>query len=128
MQGQWGAPGQSRGYEFTDPQNAVIAKTALGARVLSIILFISAALALVNGNIVNTIISGIVGMFFWKGADSFKSVVDTQGNDVAHMMQALDALTGAFKTRVIVTLIGVGLMILVVLLVLALVLLGVLAS
>jgi hypothetical protein len=36
--------------------------------------------------------------------------VNTQGNDIQHMMTALTKLGNAFKIRVIVTLIAVGLL------------------
>jgi hypothetical protein len=110
-----GAPYQPPGgyeYEFDQQQNAVISSASLWARILGIALMVVGAYALLSCNPITFIINLIVGIFFFIGGSSFASVVNTQGNDILHMMQALSKLGTAFKIRVIVTLVGVGLLLL----------------
>ena len=67
----------------------------------------NAALAVLNLNIVQIGISLAVGISFFQGGRAFQSVVDTQGNDIHHMMQALEKIGTAFMIRIVVTLIAV---------------------
>src|SRR5690606_32061555 len=113
----YGAPQQyypqHGGYEFDDQQNAVIAQAAFWARLLGIFRIVTGAAALLNCNVVTFALDLAVGISFLGGATALTAVVNTQGNDIMHMMTALTKLGTAFKIRVIVTLIAVGLMALV---------------
>ena len=102
---------QSYDYEFTPEQNVTIASTSLWARVLGIVMIVVGVASLLNCNIIALIIDLIVGIYLLGGASSLSMVVNTQGNDIAHMVQAIDKLGSAFKTRVIVTLIALVLVI-----------------
>jgi len=99
-------------YEFTASQNVVIGKAATWATALGIVMFVNAALSLLNfpNGIIQAVISLFLGINFFRSGKAFKSVVDTQGNDVAHLLQALDRVGTAFQIRLIVTLVGVVLM------------------
>jgi hypothetical protein len=102
--------GYGGGYEFNDQENAVISQAAFWARLLGIFLIITGAVALLNCNVISFALDLAVGIAFLGGATSLTAVVNTQGNDVQHMMTALTKLGSAFKIRVIVTLIAVGLL------------------
>lgn len=102
--------GQGGGYEFDQQQNAAIDQAAFWARLLGIFLIITGAVAMLNCNVVTFALDLAVGIAFLGGATAFKAVVNTQGNDVMHLMTALTKLGNAFKIRVIVTFIAVGLM------------------
>lgn len=105
--------GHGGGYEFDHQQNATIDQAAFWARLLGIFLIITGAVAMLNCNVITFALDLAVGIAFLGGATAFKAVVNTQGNDVMHLMTALTKLGNAFKIRVIVTFIAVGLMLLV---------------
>lgn len=105
-------------YEFNDMENAVIAKAAGRARMWGIISIVIGALYTLSGfffflsptlltNFASGIKDIIVGIVFLGVAGSLTSVVQTQGNDVQHMMQALDKLSTSLMVQIIVTIVGV---------------------
>jgi hypothetical protein len=102
--------GYGGGYEFDHQQNATIGQAAFWARLLGIFLIITGAVALLNCNVISFALDLAVGIAFIGGATAFNAVVNTQGNDVMHLMTALQKLGNAFKIRVIVTLVAVGLL------------------
>jgi hypothetical protein len=115
----FGAPAMNYGnYEFSEMENQVIEKAGSRARTWGIISIIIGALQLFGtlGAIANPgliiylpqgIIGIIVGVTFLGAGSSLKTVVDTQGNDIPHMMTALQKMGSAFFIQIIVTLIGV---------------------
>lgn len=110
--GPYGAPPPGTSlmgeYEFTDAENEVISGAALWAKLLGIFMIITGVFALLQCNPVTFGINLAVGISFLGGATSLKLVVDTQGNDIQHMMIALGKLRSAFRIRVIVVLIGLA--------------------
>ncbi|MBS2012015.1 MAG: hypothetical protein JST00_03955 [Deltaproteobacteria bacterium] len=122
-------PGGPMGYEyeFSDEENRGIASAAFWARLLAIFLIITGVASLVNCNIVAFGIDLGIGLTFLGAASSLTAVVNTQGNDIQHMMTALGKLGSAFKIRVFVTLAAVVL-VFVIGLILTLVLIGSAAS
>jgi len=52
------------------------------------------------------IIAIIVGVTFIGVGNSLKSVVQTQGNDLMHMMQALQKMSTAFTVEIVCTIIA----------------------
>jgi hypothetical protein len=102
--------GHGGGYEFDHQQNQVIQQAAFWARLLGVFLIITGAVAMLNCNVISFALDLAVGIAFLGGATAFTAVVNTQGNDVMHLMTALTKLGNAFKIRVIVTFIAVGLM------------------
>jgi hypothetical protein len=112
-----GAGGYGFGnYEFNDTENGIIAKTAGRAKtwgiisivvgalyLLSVLFFIFSPLLLIN---IAPGIGGIImGISFLGVGSSLNSVVQTQGNDVQHMMQATEKLGSACLTQIIVTIV-----------------------
>ena len=126
----YGAPAQFGGppgagaygaYEFNETENAVIDKTAGRAKLWGIISTVVGAMQLLAscgafanpslaGQLPGGIIALVVGIAFIGVGNSLKSVVQTQGNDLAHMMQALEKLGGAFLVQIIATVIGIVLL------------------
>jgi hypothetical protein len=105
-------------YEFSDMENQIIDKAAGRAKTWGIISIVIGALQLLGtlGAIANPglivylpqgIIGIIIGTTFLGAGNSLKAVVDTQGNDIPHMMTAVQKLGSAFYIQIIVTIIGV---------------------
>ncbi len=93
----------TNGYEFTDPQNAIIQKTATYARLWGIISIFVGAIQILAAQLLAGIVSIVIGMVFIGVAGSLKAVVVTEGNDIDHMMTAVQKLGTAFMIQVIVT-------------------------
>ncbi|MBX3185999.1 MAG: hypothetical protein KF819_03245 [Labilithrix sp.] len=121
MMGGGGAYGQ---YEFNDMENAVIDKTAGRAKLWGIISTSIGALQILGscGAIANPgmatylpagIIAIVIGVTFMGVGNSLKNVVQTQGNDVMHMMQALEKMGSAFMIQIVCAIIGFVLAVLV---------------
>lgn len=111
-------PAQFGNYEFNDFENSVIDKTAGRAKLWGIISTVIGALQLLGscGMVANAsyatylpsgIIALVVGITFIGVGNSLKSVVQTQGNDMMHMMQAMQKLGSAFMIQIIATIIGI---------------------
>src|SRR5690606_14923563 len=105
-------------YEFNDFENSVIDKTAGRAKLWGIVSTVIGALQLLGscGMVANAsyatylpsgIIALVVGITFIGVGNSLKSVVQTQGNDMMHMMQAMQKLGSAFMIQIIATIIGI---------------------
>lgn len=108
-------------HEFGARENEVIERAATWIGYWSWIAIISGVLSglggLVSEDPVGSLIMGtiyvIVGAYFRGAATSMKEVVSTAGNDVDHLMTALDRLSSAFKVMVLLVFIGVVLALLV---------------
>ena len=111
-------PAQFGNYEFNDFENSIIDKTASRAKLWGIISTAIGGLQLLGscGMVANAsyatylpsgIIALVVGITFIGVGNSLKSVVQTQGNDMMHMMQALQKLGSAFMIQIIATIIGI---------------------
>jgi hypothetical protein len=96
-------------YEFTAPQNDTIAGVARWAKALAIIMFVQAGGAVLGGNLLGAMIDLCLGILLWGGGTSLGAVVTTQGNDVRHLMQALEKLSTLFGIRV-----GIGIFLIVI--------------
>lgn len=118
MPGMGMNPAQFGNYEFNDFENSVIDKTAGRAKLWGIISTVIGALQLLGscGMVANAsyatylpsgIIALVVGITFIGVGNSLKSVVQTQGNDMMHMMQAMQKLGSAFMIQIIATIIGI---------------------
>jgi hypothetical protein len=118
-------------YEFTPAENTVIARAAKLARAWGIIavaggalvglmvvagvvailiysprfpvattaVILSLVLVAVIGPI--AVVNVITGRYYIASGRSLQDVVETSGNDVAHLMTALDKVAGAFRLEVI---------------------------
>lgn len=114
-----GYPGAGYGqYEFNDYENSIVAKTAGRARLWGIISIVIGALYTLSGflfflspglitNFVTGIIGIVIGVVFLGVGSSLNSVVSSQGNDVEHMMNALNKMSTAFMIQIITTIVGV---------------------
>jgi len=105
-------------YEFTPQQNATIGATASWTRGAGIIQTILGGLvvlgalgALFSGNMGGGLVNGLVaavylsiGLSLIAAAGALGRVVNTQGNDIQHLMTALEAYQRAFKIQVILVL------------------------
>ncbi len=105
-------------YEFNDLENGIIAKTAGRTRLWGIISVIIGALYTLSGMLfflnpgliaylVIGIVGIVVGVTLLGVAKSLSAVVNTQGNDIEHMMQAMQKLGSAFLIQAVTTIIGV---------------------
>jgi hypothetical protein len=121
MGGGGGAYGQ---YEFNDMENSVIDKTAGRAKLWGIISTTVGALQVLGscGAVANPgwamylpagIVAIVVGVTFMGVGNSLKNVVQTQGNDVMHMMQALEKMGSAFMIQIVCAIVGFVLAVLV---------------
>jgi hypothetical protein len=109
--GMPGAQQQYGSYEFNALENSVISKTASRAKLWGWISAVIGGLQLFGGacgSIENAgnatfvpigIMMLILGVTFVGVGNSLENVVRTQGNDIAHMMQALGKLSGAFLVQ-----------------------------
>lgn len=118
-------------YEFNPLENMVIARAARLTRawgiiavvigvLLAIMVIVGAALVLVFTSEVDdptvgvllpivlivalgpvALVNVITGWYYMASGRSLQEVVDTEGNDVAHLMSALDRVAGAFRIEVI---------------------------
>lgn len=112
-------PGYGFGqYEFNEMENAIIAKTAGRAKVWGIVSIIFGSLYVLSAlffflspalliNLAPGIGGIVVGVAFVGVANSLQAVVQTQGNDVEHMMMAVQKLGGAFLTSLIAKIVEV---------------------
>jgi hypothetical protein len=99
-------------YEFNDFENSIIDKSAGRAKLWGIISCVIGGLQILGscGMVSNPqyatylpsgIIAIVVGITFIGVGNSLKSVVQTQGNDMMHMMQAVQKLGSAFLIQAI---------------------------
>lgn len=97
-------------YEFSEQENQTIEKCAAWSKALAVLFYFNAALQVINFNIIGIAIYVGIGIAFWKASKSLAAVVETQGSDVKHLMDALKALSGAFMIRLICVAVGFGLL------------------
>lgn len=99
-------------YEFNEMENRTIAKVGLWAMVLGVVYFADAALSLVpDFNVIGAGISVTIGIFYLLGGRAFRTVVNTEGSDVTHMLSALSKVGIAFLVRIILMLILGGVLV-----------------
>lgn len=112
-------------YEFSSSENLTIERTARFARafgVISAILGVLASLDVVLSMAANSaraaelpqsLAAIIVGVIFVRVAAALQLVVNTEGNDVQHMMEAVKKLGDAFLIQLAVMAIAVIAMVLI---------------
>ena len=95
-------------YEFGPAENETVGKAArwigfwawvsIGAGIVSGVAgFLGAESGDLIGGLITAAIYILIGVYFHSAAGSMRSVVTTSGNDIAHLMSALDRLASAFK-------------------------------
>lgn len=104
------------GYEFTTRQNETLGATARWVGIWAWFAIIAGALMILGGvltlpeGIANLVLGGVylfVGISFRGAAGSLRSVVETAGSDVEHLMSAMENLRKAFMIMVILTAVGI---------------------
>ena len=102
------------GYEFSPLENETIAKAAkwIGfwswvAIVGGALIGVASAVSFDLAGLIMAVVYVIIGLYYRGAATSMKSVVETAGNDIAHLMTALDKLASAFKIMGILFIIGI---------------------
>lgn len=93
-------PPPGAGYEFSATENETIGKVALWAKVLAGALAVQALTSVVGGNYLGVIVEVIVIISLFQGAQAFDNVVNSQGNDVMHLMEALEKVSTVFAIRI----------------------------
>lgn len=110
------ADGEPRGYEFTDVQNATIERAARWIGFWSWIAIVTGFLTGIVpvltgenmvGGIVTAVVYVLIGMYFRDSAASMRSVVETEGDDIPHLMSAVDKLASAFKVMGVLVILAV---------------------
>jgi hypothetical protein len=108
-------------YEFSASENATISGTARWIRIFSWFSIVAGVLMAISGiftmpvGIVNLVVGAlylVIGMWFRGAAESLSSVVHTAGNDITHLMTAMDKLGSAFRAIVMITAVALTLMLL----------------
>ncbi len=108
-------------YEFNDNENAIIDRAASRAKlwgiistVLGVLQCLMSCFAVANPllatNLPTGVVAVVVGITFMGVGNSLKQVVQTQGNDLMHMMQALDKMGSAFMVQIVCAIVGFALM------------------
>jgi hypothetical protein len=123
---QWGgSPQPGAGYEFSEAENAIIGRAGARARVWGFIAMIlggvmvlcgAAALAIGGAKILFTagtvVTAGLVplacGKLYVDAGNALAAVVDTRGNDVAHMMLGIAKLRSALRLESILGLAAIA--------------------
>jgi hypothetical protein len=98
-------------YEFSPTENETIEKVGSWSKILGIIGFVHAGLSLIQGNIMGAGIEFAIAMMFFQAGGAFERVVQTQGDDMRLMMEALEKLGQVFTIRLVLFAIMVVIMI-----------------
>ncbi len=115
------APLSSGGYEFQAEEDVSIERAGasatvwamcavVGAVLLGTLAFVQFYLDNVRGAILVLplfLVCAVAGWLYLGAGRALKEVVETQGNDVEHLMRALDRMAKAFRYEVIATVVAV---------------------
>jgi hypothetical protein len=116
--GSHGVAPEQWGYEFTPAQDEVISSMARWTGIFAWFALIAGTLMAVGGllqlpvgavNVVGGSVYLFIGMWFRGAAKSLRMVVVTEGDDIAHLMSALENLRSAFMAMVVI--VGMGILI-----------------
>jgi hypothetical protein len=101
-----GAPAGATQYEFQPSENALISNLAwkmhfVGLFSISIgLLIIALGVVMVHiGPIFTGTYSVLIGIWTQRASMSFKSIVETQGNDVSHLLRALEDMKRLYSLQ-----------------------------
>lgn len=105
-------------YEFNDTQNEIIGSLAKMMKMVGIFLLIIGIISLLSGFynwednfmfIVEGLIVGVIGFWTFRAAKSFTAIVDTEGNDIVNLMDALVVLSKLFRLQLLLLILGLAL-------------------
>lgn len=68
----------------------------------------------IAGGIVSAIVIALIGIWTVRAASSVQKIVDTEGSDVSHLMDAVGELTKLYSLQRLLIIIGIALLILLV--------------
>ena len=81
---------QARQYEFGHYENSVFGDVAKWMTVAAVVNVLGMLTPLHVEGTLGGVLTLVVSLLLWMGASAFRRVVSTQGNDVTHLMEALD--------------------------------------
>lgn len=100
---------EQKSYEFDESQNQVIGELSKKMNFVGIILIVLAILMMLGGifsiakgglaNLGQGIVSLIIGIWTMKASKAFKLIVDTTGNDIKNLMEALSELKNLYALQ-----------------------------
>jgi hypothetical protein len=99
MANQGFTPGGQPGYEFSKSENATIGHLTTWLKALVGVMGLTGLVHLAQGNILSVPIDIALAVLLFGAAESFGKIVTTQGNDVGHLMQALDKFSNVLLIR-----------------------------
>jgi uncharacterized membrane protein YvbJ len=115
---QCNSPLPAGGYEFTEEQNRVIGSLASSMGWVSAILVIFGLLQLVVGiakvskggiaAIVQAVVLLVMAWLTHKASKEFREITTSEGNDMGHLMDALEALRKLYRIQVILIVVAVA--------------------
>lgn len=111
------------GYEFNAAQNATIRNLAVRMKIIGIFYMVLGGLAALGGLFLLTqsippalvaflevAFFGFVGLWHYNAAEAFQLIVQTKGNDISFLMNALDGLRKIYNLQVWLMVIMLGLL------------------
>jgi hypothetical protein len=110
----------AREYEFNQGENAVFSSLASGMKFVGIALMVLGALSILLalagdfGAAVSGVIYLLIGIWTRSAANSIRAIVDTEGSDIMHLMNAMGDLKKLYtlqKWALIIGMIGIVLLI-----------------
>jgi hypothetical protein len=97
-------------YEFSREQNEVIASLAFNMKIVGVVSLIAGALLVVGGFVllakggvpafIQGVLALVIGGFTVQAAAAFRRIVESQGDDIGHLMTALGALRSLYRLQV----------------------------
>ncbi len=105
-------------YEFNAYENTILSATARKARLWGVISTVVGALQVLGScgmvysplyasGLPAGVVAIVIGLTFVGVGNSLRYVVVTQGDDIKHLMQALEKMSTAFTINIACTIIGV---------------------
>ena len=102
-------------YEFNDLENRIFLKASFWMKFVGFVLGLLGGLGLVvaimqenTGQIASNVVSLVTSGFLIMAGMAFKKIVVSEGDDMAHTMDALRSLRGYFFIQAVMVLIMVG--------------------
>ncbi len=115
-------PSTHSAFEFSEEQNTVIKSLSAAMRWVGAVLLVVGALQCLGGilnaatgglpNLLQGIICIIFAVFTYRAADAFRRIVDSVGEDVTHLMVALNSLRSLYRLQVIILAVAATILIL----------------
>jgi len=93
-------------HEFTREENQIVGELATWSGGLGILKLMQTGLGLVGGNVIGAAIELTVALALLGGHKALRKAVDTAGNDVDHLMVAVDKLATVFLLRIVLSLVA----------------------